>query len=256
MPHQITKIIHPLKLRRVIVKSIERPYRHVARIVFMGDELEGFVSASPEDHVKLFLPAEGQLEPTLPTLGPEGPMVLDGATPPVMRDYTPLHFDATARELTIEFVLHGEGPGARWASKAKPGDVVGIGGPRASAVIPYDFAGYLIIGDESSLPAISRRLAEMPSGIPVTVIIEVEGPEDERQFESAANVQTHWLHRGKTPPGEPETFLSTVRSAPFPPDPFYTWVMAAEDVVRAVRHVLTDERNVDRALMYAKAYWK
>ena len=59
-------------------------------------------------------------------------------TPIAFRD-PPLRFDAAARELVIEFALHGDGPAANWAAQTQPGQRVTIGGPRGSFIVPLDF---------------------------------------------------------------------------------------------------------------------
>ena len=75
-----------------------------------------------------------------------------------MRDYTPRRYDLDTLELDIDFVLHGDGPASTWAEQAKPGQFLHIGGPRGSMIVPDIFDSYLLIGDETALPAIARRL--------------------------------------------------------------------------------------------------
>lgn len=255
MPQAITRVKLPVRIRRVTVQAVSRPTRHVVRVVLAGDDLEGFQSPAADDHVKVFFPAEGQTEPTLPSLGPDGPTVPEGATPPVMRDYTPLRFDAEARTLELELALHGEGVASRWAERAKPGDVLGLGGPKGSTVVDYaGYAGFLLVGDESSLPSITRRLAELPAGTRATVLVSVEGPEDERALTSPAALAVTWLHRGSGAPGDPAPYLAALDE--LPPAPFFTWLQAGEDVVLAVRQHLVEARGVEPAAMIAKAYWK
>lgn len=70
--------------------------------------------------MKLFLPRPGQDRPTMPVGGAGGLVFPDGGERPEVRDYTPRRFDAAARELTIEFVLHGDGPASGWAARAAP----------------------------------------------------------------------------------------------------------------------------------------
>ena len=48
-------------------------------VLVTGDELDGFADAAPTSHLKVFLPAEGQDAPNLPTPGPDGtPVAPDG----------------------------------------------------------------------------------------------------------------------------------------------------------------------------------
>lgn len=104
---------------------------------------QDFVSLSFDDHIKFMLDGDGD---------GDGP----GAEP-VRRDYTPRHHDAAARELTLEFALHGEGSAAQGAAQATVGQRAVIGGPRASFIIPLDCDWHLLVGDETALPAIHRR---------------------------------------------------------------------------------------------------
>src|SRR6185369_9649473 len=108
------------------------------------------------------------------------------AAEPVRRDYTPRRYDAAAGELTIEFALHGDGPAARWAAQAAPGQRATIGGPRGSFVIPLDYDWHLLVGDESAMPAIARRLEELPAGATAIVILQVRDAADRRALQTSA----------------------------------------------------------------------
>ena len=156
------RIRHETRLRLAEVVRVEPISPHMLRIVFGGADLAGFVSAAADDHVKLFFPPKGEDRPILPTLGPNGQSFPEDGPRPIARDYTPRLFDPNKRELVIEFVLHGEGPASEWAAQAKPGRRLGIGGPRGSVIMADDYDAYLLVGDETALPAIARRLEEMP----------------------------------------------------------------------------------------------
>ncbi|WP_134819543.1 siderophore-interacting protein, partial [Bordetella pertussis] len=112
----VQRVRHPLKMRLLEVKRVTRPTPHLARITLAGDALRDFVSASFDDHVKVFFPPPGAARPVLPELGPDGLVFAEGEPRPPMRDYTPRRHDARAGELDLEFVLHGEGPAASWAA--------------------------------------------------------------------------------------------------------------------------------------------
>lgn len=95
-----------------------------------------------------------------------------------MRDYTPRHFDAARRELTLDFILHDAGPATAWAQQVKIGDQLGIGGPRGSQVVADVFDWYLLLGDETAMPAIGRRLEELSDDVRAIVLIEVDDEQD------------------------------------------------------------------------------
>src|ERR1700754_2289393 len=160
--HAITRVRHTLRMRLLDVLHVQRLTPHMVRVTFTGEDVKGFVSASPDDHVKLFFPVDGG-QINLPTMGPDGPVFAEGVTPSPARDYTPRHYDAKANELDIDFVLHGDGPASTWAAQAQAGQWLGIGGPRGSRIVADDFDTYVLIGDETALPAIGRWLDEMPA---------------------------------------------------------------------------------------------
>src|SRR6185436_499825 len=101
---------------------------------------------------------------------------------PPARDFTPRRFDVASGTFVIDFALHDAGPATNWAVAAKVGDTLEIGGPRGSAVIPDDFDWYILIGDETALPAIGRRVEELRQDVPVTTIVAVASLEETQTF--------------------------------------------------------------------------
>ena len=61
------------RLRTVHVKKLEHISPHVMSVTVAGPDLEGFGPPSPGQHVKVFLPTDGQPHALLPIPGPEGP---------------------------------------------------------------------------------------------------------------------------------------------------------------------------------------
>ncbi|MCF7697685.1 siderophore-interacting protein, partial [Mycetohabitans sp. B2] len=104
-------------------------------------------------------------------VGPDGVAFPEHHPRPPARDYTPRRYDRHAGELDLEFALHDAGPASAWARQAQPGQWLGVGGPRSSLVIPTDFDWHLLIGDDTALPAIARRLDELPADTRVATVI-------------------------------------------------------------------------------------
>lgn len=226
---RVQRVRHELKRRDVQVLRAEALSPHCRSITFGGEALADFISASFDDHVKLFLD-QGELEP-------------------VRRDYTPRRFDAAARELTVEFALHGDGPAARWAAQAAPGQRASIGGPRGSFIIPVDYDWHLLAGDESALPAIARRLEELPAGARVTVLLQVPDAADRRTLHSAAKVDLQWV-------ADADELVRRVRALALPPGEGYAWCAGEAGAMAALRRVLVEEKGHDRHAVRAAAYWK
>ncbi|MET0322013.1 MAG: siderophore-interacting protein, partial [Duganella sp.] len=158
---------HEIKVRDVKVARVERLAPDFVSVTFEGDSLADFVSASYDDHVKFIQQVDGEK---------------------VMRDYTPRRYDRAARQLTIEFALHAAGHASDWARHVAVGQAAVIAGPRGSMIIPTDYAWHLLAGDETALPAIRRRLEELPAGVDVHVLVSGAATAA-LEFVSAASVR-------------------------------------------------------------------
>jgi len=249
------RVRHELRRRVLTVQSAERITPNCLRVTLGGADLEGFQSPGFDDHVKLMLPDAASGELVLPVLGADGTLAPDSPRP-TMRDYTPRHHDAAAQTLTLDFALHDAGPATAWALQAAPGQQIGVAGPRGSFLLPTAFDGHVLIGDDTALPAIARRLAELPSGAPVLVVAEVDGPADEQPLPTAASARTHWVHRNGGPSGDVGGLLSAVQSLQLPAGDVHAWVACETGVAKALRAHLVGERGVHPKWIKASGYWR
>ncbi len=250
------RIRHETKFRLLQVKAVRHLTPRLSRVTLQGADLEGFVSAAYDDHVKVFFPLPGQELPSMPTAGPNGAVYAEGQVKPPARDYTPRRYDAETCELDIEFALHGDGPAAEWATQAAPGQFLGVGGPRGSFVLDGEFDGYLMVGDETALPAIARRLEELPGGARAIVVIEVEDAGEEQSFDTKAQVQVTWVHRQGEPAGNTRLLPEAVAALDVPDSEWYAWVAAESAVAKAVRQILVDRWALPKEWIKASGYWK
>lgn len=251
--HQHQMLRHPVVLRVLEVLRVERLTPHMQRVTFGGDELRGFHSGSPDDHVKLFFPnAAGQL--VMPTFGPDGLEYPPGREPSPMRDYTPRRHDAACNELVVDFVLHGDGPASHWAEHAASGQYIGAGGPRGSFVVASDFDRHVLAGDETALPAIGRWLEEMPADAQVEVLLEIPDARDRQSLTSAAHVNLSWLERDGAAPGE--RLENALHNLPTVAGDTFYWIATESRRARAMRLFLADERAVPKECIRATGYWK
>ncbi len=249
----VRRVRHPLALRLARVARVTPITPYLVRVTLAGDELRGFTSASFDDHMKVFFPVDGATHPVMPALGPDGPgPEVPGAARPTMRDFTPRRFDADALELDIEFALHDAGPATTWAAQAAVGQYLGIGGPRGSMIIPLGFDWHLLIGDDTALPAIARRLEELPSGTRAIVIAEVANHDAHVELNSRADTQIIWAHRA-----DAGGLLAAVARLPvLPQGQGYVWAAAEAAIVRQIRSHVVAERGIDKSRVRAAAYWK
>ena len=246
----IHRVMHDIKRRKLEVLRVVDLTPRMRRITLGGPELAGFISLGTDDHVKLLFPQNAEQAAALET------MVLgagkDNGPMPEMRDYTPRRYDLEKLELDIDFVLHGDGPASTWAEQARPGQFLHIGGPRGSMIVPDIFDSYLLIGDETALPAIARRLEGLAANRKALVVIEVENGAEQQVLESAAQVNVIWVLRE----GGKDNLLTTVKQLQVPKGNLYAWVATETKVSRQIRRVLLDEHGLNEQFVKAVGYWR
>ena len=249
------RVRHHLKFRIVTVQEIIKISPSLIRIVFRGDDLSNFKSDSFDDHVKLFFPDATTGRVVQPEMTEQGLKFADDIKP-IARDYTPRLFDLEAKTLTIDFVIHDAGPATEWAQHAKIGDQIAIGGPRGSMVIPMTYQHYVLIGDETALPAIARRLEELPASAQATVILEVESAQNQIELKSAATMNITWLHRDGQASGQTTLFTHALESLSLPQHDYFIWVAAETQVARQLRKTLVEQYQVAKDAIKAAGYWQ
>ena len=243
----IHRVTHEIKRRRLQVLRVVDITPRMRRVTLGGPELAGFISLGSDDHIKLLFPQNAQEQAALesPSFSIKG----DGPQP-AMRDYTPRRYDLSIGELDIDFVLHGDGPASTWAEQVQVGQHLYIGGPRGSMIVPDIFDSYLLIGDETAIPAIARRLEELPAGRKVLVVIEIADAAEQQVLSSAAEVEVIWVLRGQ------DDLLDVVRNLTLPSGTLYSFVATETKLSRQVRRVLLDTHKVNEQYLKAVGYWR
>ncbi|NNA53262.1 siderophore-interacting protein [Pseudomonas lactis] len=243
----IHRVTHEIKRRRLQVLRVVDITPRMRRVTLGGPELAGFISLGSDDHIKLLFPQNAQEQAALesPSFSIKG----DGPQP-AMRDYTPRRYDLSKGELDIDFVLHGDGPASTWAEQVQVGQHLYIGGPRGSMIVPDIFDSYLLIGDETAIPAIARRLEELPAGRKVLAVIEIADAAEQQVLVSAADVEVIWVLRGQ------DDLLDVVRNLTLPSGTLYSFVATETKLSRQVRRVLLDTHKVNEEYLKAVGYWR
>ncbi|MBO9708783.1 MAG: siderophore-interacting protein [Caulobacter sp.] len=231
----LRRMRHDIRRRDCVVETVERLSPGMLRLVFRSPDLTDFPSASPDDHVKLMIPGPG------------------GET--IMRDYTPRAFDRTAGRLVIDFAVHDAGPATAWALAAKVGDTLVIGGPRGSTLLPEAVDWLVVIGDETALPAIGRRVEESPEGLTISGLAIVETQADVQTFETPAAWSPHWVLRDQVDVDDAAALIARLDEVIPKAGEGFFWVAAEARVARALRAHLIEVRGVDPRRIKAAGYW-
>ena len=227
----VTRVRNELVFRNLEVVAKQQLTPGMVRVVLGGEELNGFTSLSPDDHVKIFITdCNGEIS--------------------AKRDYTPRHYDAQRNELTLDFVVHDSGPATQWAKAAAPGDSLQIAGPRGSQVISNQVQRWLLIGDESALPAIARRLEELPATTEASVAVVLGNQQDQQQL--ARDCQ--WLV-SEPEVNDAQQVQQYLDQLDITPNTF-VWLAGESGLVKQVREYLLTTRNHDKRWLKASGYWK
>jgi NADPH-dependent ferric siderophore reductase len=235
--HQIERFRQEPKRRALTVVRSDQVTPKMVRIEFTSPELADFSSRSPDDHIKLFLP---------------DPSSAQGRC---MRDYTPRAFDAAERALTIDFAVHGDGPATVWALGAKAGDTLEIGGPRGSAAVSDDFDHYLLVGDETALSSIGRRVESLRPGVPVTTVVVVDGPEEVQSFETRADWRPLWVFRSGQYVDDAMILRDVLETWEPSRGDGYVWIAAEARTARIIRDYMLEDRRHPKNWLKSAGYW-
>ncbi|MBN6036761.1 siderophore-interacting protein [Amycolatopsis sp. 195334CR] len=247
---------HPLR-----VSAVRRLTPHMARISF--DVAVDVDDVGPDQYVKLFFPAPGQARPVLPPPLDGDSEVLswyrvylampDAERPP-MRTYTLRAVRPGA--VDVDFVLHDAGPGSTWAEHAAVGDeLIFLAPPHALYSVPEDTEWQLLVGDESTVPAVGAIVEGLPEHAVLRAFVEVSGPEEEQTFDTAAkDVEITWVHRGTRPHGE--AVLDAVRAASLPDGTAYAWLSGEASLVKFTRRHLVRDRGITKRAITFTGYWR
>jgi NADPH-dependent ferric siderophore reductase len=217
------------------VDSVHQVTPRMTRVRLVSAALAG-LSAIPGQTLKIYVPD-----------------LLSGRL--VSRDYTVRDYDASERWLDIDFVLHGEGPAAAWARRARPGEVLEFIGP-SGRYRPDPAADWnLFAGDETALPAIQAYVAMLPADACAFLYIEIADAAEQQPMPGVAVPTLCWLHRGSQEPGTGTLLDDALRAAPLPPGQGRIWLAGHTPTVRRIRAHLLNQRGVDRRALYVKGFW-
>jgi NADPH-dependent ferric siderophore reductase len=176
---------------------------------------------------------------------------------PTSRTYTVRSWDEDSKELTIDFVYHGdEGVAGPWAAAAQPGDVLWFNGP-GGAYSPDEAADWhLLVGDESALPAISAAIEQLAPGARATVLLEVEDESEEQKLSGAGDIDVTWLHRAGGGEARGDRLVAAVEALDFPAGDTQIFVHGEAGFVFRIRRNLFQDRGLARDRVSLSGYWR
>jgi NADPH-dependent ferric siderophore reductase len=290
---------------RCAVARVRRLSPHFTRVTFTGDDLATFGSRGLDQRINLVFP--------LPGIGlsdcgwddeqplPDGHWYgrwrgLPNELRNPLRVYTVRAIRPLERELDVDFVVHGDGPAARWLATAAQGDEIIVIGPDALSLQsglgidwhPGAAHDLLLVGDETAAPAIASILESLPADREAHALIEVPSAADALHIAHSDRVRISWLPRDGGEPGsalEPAvrdwvearphlvgtTLSATVQTVEESTDPdaivwdvpvaptgsnLYAWVAGEAGVITTIRRYLVRDVGIERGQVAFMGYWR
>ncbi len=216
------------------VEQVEHIAPHCVRITMSSPTLFDDADAGPTTWLRFWFP-----DPA-------------GGSAEFQRAYTIVWADPDCGRFAIDVVLHEPaGPACTWASTAAPGTTIpAVSLGSSPFVVPEELpAGFLLIGDSASIPAINSILAALPPEVDVEVYLERHCDQDELiPLAEHPRRRVHWVTRTD----------DTSLAAAIEDRDWSNWSVWAGPEAGALKHLrkrLKDTFGFPKTEVKAQAYW-
>jgi NADPH-dependent ferric siderophore reductase len=226
------------------------------RVTFGG--LDRFRRIGPDDFVYVLLPPPGRRDLPIDTSFRWSDYdAMAEPDRPVGAYYTVRHFRPEAGELDCDVFLHDPaGHVSAWAPGARRGDAAALWGPRSAWHPPTATTDWLLVADETGLPALAAVLEHRPAETPVRAFVEVDATAERPCVPCGDGIEVTWLERRGREAGTTDLLVEAVRSASPPSPTTYAWGGAESRAVSAVRRHLRHEVGLAKERVSMTPYWR
>lgn len=237
------------------VARVERLSARFVRVTLAGG-LDGFRPVGPDQFVYVLLPPPGRSALTVDaTFTWTRYEELAEEDRPVGAYYTVREHRPDRGEVDLDVFLHDPaGPGSGWAATTEPGAPAALWGPRTAWQPPPGTQRWLLVVDETGLPALEAVVASRPPELPVTAVIEASDPADLSHLDLDAEV--HLVRRSGAQAGTTDLLVGAVRALDLAPEGLYAWGGAESRAMRDVRRHLRTEVGLAREQVSMTPYWR
>ncbi|GAB3606701.1 hypothetical protein GCM10027413_21100 [Conyzicola nivalis] len=290
---------------RVRVRRVTPLSEHFVRVTFTGDDLATFGTLGLDQRINLVFPLPGigfsdcgwdDAQPLADGHWYSKWRALPNEARNPLRVYTVRDIRPLERELDVDFVVHGDGPAARWLAAVSVGAEIIVIGPDAlsekssagSDWHPGAARNLLLVGDATAAPAIASILESLPPERAAHAIIEIPDAADRFEIRHSARVTVDWISRDDAAPGgrllpavhewvadRPDVVGSTLAAAaqtvvestdpdailwdvPEAPEgaSLYAWVAGEAGAITSIRRYLVRDVGIDRGQVAFMGYWR
>jgi NADPH-dependent ferric siderophore reductase len=176
----------------------------------------------------------------------------DGST--VRRRYTIRRFARSQRWLEIDVVMHGDGPGMRWAQAAAPGAGIDAIGPRGKITLAADAEWHLFAGDATAVPGALAMMEALPAGAVARAYLQVDDANERQPAKLAGDHRVSWRFEPDAATPAADGLPIALSNAAFPPGRGHAYLAGEVSLVMALKSALV-RRGWSTDQISAKAYW-
>ena len=178
----------------------------------------------------------------------------EGSDKPLMRTYTIRH--QREDEIDVDFALHEPaGLASHWAMTVQPGERIDIRGPGPKKMVNFEADWFLLVGDMTSMPAISVNLEQLPDNAQGHVVIEVTDNSDIQPLSHPAGMKLHWIIAPTADPSG-QRLVEAVKQLPWLEGTPSVWTACEFNSMRALRQHFRETANIPKSHFYISSYWK
>lgn len=224
------------------------------QFTFEGDGIETLADAEPAASVRLLVPSLGSDELVMPEWNGNEFLLPDGERP-ALRTFTPLRVDREIGSLDLQIVRHPGGAVSEWADDAAPGASAAISGPGSGYTIDTDADHFILLGDETAMPAIADLLTALPDNATVEVHIEIIQPDAQIPLPHHPGAAITW-HVRPEDAASGATILAVAQALDGLPDTTRLWAAGEAASMQAIRTHLFKTLEIPRSQANIRGYWK
>ena len=235
------------------------------RVTIASDDLAGFDWRGLDHWFRLFFPLPGAGDLKLPTVVGgqwwKSYLEIPEHDRPHYSNYTVSAYRRTGgtAELDIDVVLHwhqGALTGvAEWSVNAQPGSPVGLLDQGVLFDPPSDTEQFVLVADESGLPALRGILRDLPADAVGTAIIEVPAQGDVHPIQAPRGVDVQWVPRDVTGDRIGHRALQALQDCPVDPPKAYGFVVGESGLATQGRRTL-HQAGLPKERITFSGFWR
>ena len=163
----------------------------------------------------------------------------------VRRRYSIRRLDSHSQTLDIQVVMHGDGPGMRWAKQAQPGQTLDAIAPRGKITLDANATWHLFAGDATAVAAMLAMMEALRNSAQARGLFLVDNQAE--QQEAPRNSQIEWRYAD-------DDLREALGQTELMPGEGHAYLAGEVALVTRLKADLLD-RGWDATKISAKAYW-